>query len=69
MSRNVGIPGVVPPKIKPEDCQDQSCPFHGNTRIRGKITQGIVVSKKSKNFSFFFFDLAWEKTWNPIRSW
>lgn len=49
MSRNIGIPGVVPPKIKTEECQDQSCPFHGNTRIRGKITQGIIVSKKSKN--------------------
>jgi small subunit ribosomal protein S17 len=49
MSRNIGIPGVVPPKSKAEDCKDQSCPFHGTTRIRGKITKGIVVSKKSKN--------------------
>ncbi len=49
MSRNIGIPGVIPPKTKTEECQDQSCPFHGNTRIRGKITQGVVVSKKSKN--------------------
>jgi small subunit ribosomal protein S17 len=49
MSRNIGIPGVIPPKTKAEECQDQSCPFHGNTRIRGKITQGIIVSKKSKN--------------------
>ncbi|MHA1985042.1 MAG: 30S ribosomal protein S17 [Promethearchaeota archaeon] len=49
MSRNIGIPGVIPPKTKAEECQDQSCPFHGNTRIRGKITQGVIVSKKSKN--------------------
>ena len=49
MSRNIGIPGVIPPKAKSEDCNDESCPFHGDTRIRGKITQGIVVSKKSKN--------------------
>lgn len=49
MSRNIGIPGVVSPKGKAEDCKDLSCPFHGNTRIRGKITQGVVVSKKSKN--------------------
>jgi len=49
MSRNIGIPGVVPPKAKAEECQDQSCPFHGNTRIRGKITQGVIVNKKSKN--------------------
>lgn len=47
MSRNIGIPGVNPPKAK--DCQDPSCPFHGSTRIRGKITQGIVVSKKLRN--------------------
>jgi len=47
MSRNIGIPGVNPPKIK--ECSDFFCPFHGSTRIRGKITQGIVVSKKSRN--------------------
>lgn len=49
MSRNIGIPGVVPPKVKTEECKDESCPYHGNTRIRGKITKGIIVSKKSKN--------------------
>jgi len=49
MSRNIGIPGVVPPKAKAEECNDESCPFHGETRIRGKITQGIIVSMKSKN--------------------
>ncbi len=49
MSRNIGIPGVNPPKVKAEECKDQSCPYHGNTRIRGKITKGIIVSKKSKN--------------------
>ncbi len=49
MSRNIGIPGVNPPKVKSEECRDLSCPFHGFTRIRGKITQGVVVSKNSKN--------------------
>ena len=44
--RNIGIPGVNLPK---KTCEDQSCPFHGSTRIRGKITQGVVVSKNSKN--------------------
>ena len=44
MSRNIGIPGVVPPKSKAEDCKDQLCPFHGTTRIRGKITKGIVLA-------------------------
>ena len=45
--RNIGIPGVRPPKAK--ECNDKDCPFHGSTRIRGKITQGVVVSKKSRN--------------------
>ncbi|MFX1418975.1 MAG: 30S ribosomal protein S17 [Promethearchaeota archaeon] len=49
MSRNIGIPGVALPKVKEQECKDQSCPYHGATRIRGKITQGVVVSKKSKN--------------------
>ena len=47
MSRNIGIPGVNPPKT--EECDDKDCPFHGTTRIRGKITKGIIVSKKSRN--------------------
>ncbi len=46
-SRNIGIPGVKPPKGK--ECSDKFCPFHGTTRIRGKITQGVVVSKKLRN--------------------
>ena len=46
-ARNIGIPGVNPPKVR--ECNDRDCPFHGSTRIRGKITQGLVVSKKSKN--------------------
>ena len=48
MSRNIGIPGVNPPKTT-ETCHDKDCPFHGATRIRGKITKGVVVSKKSRN--------------------
>jgi small subunit ribosomal protein S17 len=44
--RNIGIPGVNLPK---KTCEDLSCPFHGETRIRGKITQGVVVSKNSRN--------------------
>lgn len=46
MSRNIGVPNVsAPTKV----CSDKYCPFHGDTRIRGKITQGVVVSKKSDN--------------------
>ena len=47
MSRNIGIPGVPHPKEK--ECDDENCPFHGTTRIRGKIAKGVIVSKKSKN--------------------
>ncbi len=56
MSRNIGIPNVNPPKTKAEDCNDIECPFHGTTRIRGKITKGVVVSKKSKNTIIIRFD-------------
>lgn len=45
--RNIGIPGTTPPTAK--ECGDKNCPYHGTARIRGKITQGVVVSKKSKN--------------------
>jgi small subunit ribosomal protein S17 len=45
--RNIGIPGVNPPRVR--ECDDKYCPFHGSTRIRGKITKGVVVSKKSRN--------------------
>jgi small subunit ribosomal protein S17 len=45
--RNIGIPGVNPPLNR--ECNDKDCPFHGNTRIRGKVTQGVVVNKKSKH--------------------
>jgi len=47
MSRNIGVPGVTPPTSRV--CTDEYCPFHGITRIRGKVTKGIVVSKKSRN--------------------
>ena len=46
MSRNIGVPGVTPPK---SECKDPACPYHGTTKIRGKITKGVVVSKKSRN--------------------
>ncbi|MEJ2250657.1 MAG: 30S ribosomal protein S17 [Candidatus Lokiarchaeota archaeon] len=48
MSRNIGY-GIPTPKVKPEECTDEFCPFHGTTRIRGKMMEGVVVSKKSKN--------------------
>ena len=45
--RNIGIPGVNPPAAR--ECSDKDCPFHGKSRIRGKITKGVVVNKKSRN--------------------
>ncbi len=56
MSRNIGIPNVTPPNVKAEDCNDPNCPFHGTIRIRGKITKGLVVSKKSHNSVIIRFD-------------
>lgn len=40
--RNIGIP-VRPPQ---RSCEDSNCPFHGALRIRGKMIEGTVVSKK-----------------------
>ncbi len=54
MSRNIGIPNVSPPKAK--ECDDKYCPFHGITRIRGKITKGVVVSKRSRKTVIIRFD-------------
>ena len=46
-SKDIGIPGVTPPKVR--ECADQYCPFHSTIRIRGKVMDGIVVSMKSTN--------------------
>lgn len=40
-ARNIGI-NVKPPK---ETCEDSKCPFHGDTRIRGRIFTGTLVKK------------------------
>jgi small subunit ribosomal protein S17 len=56
MSRNIGIPNVKAPDVKPEACKDPNCPFHGDIRIRGKITKGSIVSKKSRNTIIIRFD-------------
>jgi small subunit ribosomal protein S17 len=54
MSRNIGVPNVTAPKVK--ECDDKYCPFHGVTRIRGKITKGEVVSKQSRKTVIIRFD-------------
>ena len=41
--KNIGIPNIaVPTKV----CDDPTCPFHGNIKLRGRILQGYVVSTK-----------------------
>jgi small subunit ribosomal protein S17 len=41
--RNVGIPGVEPPKTV---CSDKKCPWHGDVRVRGLILRGTVIKTK-----------------------
>lgn len=43
MTRNIGI-SVEPPKT---ECNDHLCPFHGTLSVRGKITEGKIVSSKA----------------------
>ncbi len=40
--KNIGI-DVKPPKMT---CKDKCCPFHGSTKLRGRITQGKIASTK-----------------------
>ncbi len=44
--KNIGIPGVEPPKTT---CNDPKCPWHGHVKVRGAILTGVVVSAKMKN--------------------
>ena len=41
-ARNIGI-NVVKPK---EKCDDNSCPFHGSLKCRGRTFTGIIISGK-----------------------
>ena len=42
-------------------CKDKSCPVHGNLKTRGKIFEGIVVSKFSKRISIEFERMIYVK--------
>ena len=42
MKRSIGI-DVNPPKTK---CEDELCPFHGTLPVRGRVFEGVVVSRK-----------------------
>jgi small subunit ribosomal protein S17 len=39
-ARDIGVDMKPPAKT----CEDSNCPWHGNTPVRGKIIEGIVVS-------------------------
>lgn len=45
-AKNIGIPVLNPPKTA---CNDVKCPYHGRTKIRGRILEGSIKSAKSKN--------------------
>jgi len=46
-ARNIGI-DVNPPA---ETCDDIKCPFHGNTKVRGRMLTGKVISSKMAKFA------------------
>jgi len=57
MVNNIGVPGIVVPT---KECTDIHCPFHGGLKVRGRIIQGEVVSKKmnkiiviQRNYNFY----------------
>jgi small subunit ribosomal protein S17 len=41
--KNIGI-DVKPPK---KSCDDSLCPFHGSTKLRGRLVKGKITSAKS----------------------
>lgn len=41
-ARNVGVNVKLPEGT----CKDTKCPFHGLVRVRGALTEGVVVSDK-----------------------
>lgn len=42
MTRDIGLETKAPRK----GCDDRNCPFHGSISIRGKIFDGVIVSRK-----------------------
>ena len=43
--KNIGIEAKQPK----ENCGSERCPWHGHTKIRGRVFKGIVVSAKATN--------------------
>ncbi len=44
-ARDIGIEAKAPK----EDCSSPKCPWHGHTKIRGRVFTGTVVSAKGAN--------------------
>ncbi|WP_048149465.1 30S ribosomal protein S17 [Palaeococcus ferrophilus] len=42
--RDIGL-GVKAPE---KTCNDPKCPWHGHTRVHGRVLEGVVVSDKAK---------------------
>ncbi len=49
-TKNVGIPGVNPPKAT---CNDENCPYHGTLRVRGMILEGKIIKFKANKTAVF----------------
>ncbi len=47
-AKNIGIniDGLTPPQ---EVCNDPTCPWHGNIKVRGLVLTGRVIKAKMKN--------------------
>ena len=44
-TKNIGM-GIKPPK---DSCEDKKCPFHGETKVRGRSFVGTVIGAKMHN--------------------
>jgi len=52
-AKNIGL-GMVAPS---ESCSDSKCPFHGDTKVRGRTFTGIVTRSKSQKTA----TVSWER--------
>lgn len=50
--KHIGIDAKQPK----EDCGSEKCPWHGHTKIRGRIFKGTVVSAKGANTAIVQWD-------------
>ncbi len=50
--KNIGIDAKQPK----EDCGSDKCPWHGHTKVRGRIFSGTVVSAKASNTAIVQWD-------------